>query len=601
MVRAEFVLTAPELLLQYEGRLAELHAGAAQARLHGTAAGLLLAFSVVLFLCLGWYAIVQRAAFWCPVLSAPLVALSGRRYQKQRQARYGMGRLAHFYHQAIARVNGSWVGSGDGGEEFSDTQHVYSNDLNVFGEGSLFELLCTARTGNGKRGLAELLLGAPPVEEILARQEAVRELRGQVKLREKIALLGEFDFSESTRETFAEWLHSPAFTFPRWIRIAAQLTSAVVALLFLGGMSGLIPWIKVAMWMLPPVGFHAIVGLIFRKRVNRMAGLLRSVSGETRVLREGLQLLEATEFHSAGLLQLAERVRDSSKSVKGLERLLNALSERNKEWFYAPSRLLLLGTQISMAIETWRAVNGAGLRIWLDAWAEFEALNALANYAYENPENTFPEFCEGAVFEADALGHPLLPVQRCVRNDIELNGDCRFYVISGSNMSGKSTLLRSIGLNAVLAFAGAPVRARSLHLSRLSLCASLSVVDSLLNGKSKFLAEMDRLRQTLEAAAEGRPVLFLIDEILSGTNSQDRRIATEAVVRTLIERGAVGALSTHDLALTEIAELEGLRGRNVHTGSREGGGPLDFDYVLKPGITTEANALAIARMAGVPV
>ncbi len=168
-------------------------------------------------------------------------------------------------------------------------------------------------------------------------------------------------------------------------------------------------------------------------------------------------------------------------------------------------------------------------------------------------------------------------------------------------MSGKSTLLRSARLNAVLAYAGAPVRARFLRLARMSVCASLSVNDSLLNGKSKFLAEVERLRNMIDSANAAPPVLFLIDEILSGTNSRDRHVAAGAVVRTLIERGAIGAVSTHDLALAEIAEANGIGGMNVHMGSREGGGPLDFDYVLKPGVTTETNALAIARMAGVPI
>jgi DNA mismatch repair ATPase MutS len=252
-----------------------------------------------------------------------------------------------------------------------------------------------------------------------------------------------------------------------------------------------------------------------------------------------------------------------------------------------------------MAIEHWRIEHRTKLRVWLDAWAEFEALNALAHYAYENPENTFPEFSSETRFEAEALGHPLLSSASCVRNDLKLNRDCQFYVVSGSNMSGKSTLLRAIGLNAVLAFAGAPVRARVLKLSRFSVCASLPVVDSLMNGKSKFMAEVDRLRQTIEAAAV-EPVLFLIDEILGGTNSRDRRIAAEAVVRTLVNRGAIGAISTHDLALSEIAASE-LRGENVHTGCRNGSNPMDFDYRLKPGVTNEANALLIARMAGVPI
>jgi DNA mismatch repair ATPase MutS len=187
-----------------------------------------------------------------------------------------------------------------------------------------------------------------------------------------------------------------------------------------------------------------------------------------------------------------------------------------------------------------------------------------------------------------------------VRSDVELNRASRFYIVSGSNMAGKSTLLRAIGLNAILAMAGAPVRARTLRMSRLSVCASIAVVDSLLSGKSKFLSEIDRLRQAIEVS-DSEQVLFLVDEILSGTNSGDRRVAVEAVVRTLVGRGAIGAISTHDLALTEIADDAALGGANVHMGSSGKGDPMDFDYLLKPGVTRETNALAIARMAGVPV
>lgn len=595
-------MISPELLTQYESRLRELHAAAAQARFHGILAGVGLAICIAFFLVLSLYAVRQQVAGWWPPVAVPLVMASGRRYRTGRQTRYRIGRLAHFYHRAVERVKGNWAGSGACGDEFSNPAHVYSSDLNVFGEGSLFELLCTARTAIGKRGLAEFLLTVPALEETRSRQEAVRELRERVDLRERLALLGKSEVLESRWETFEEWLESLPFSFSVHVQITAFVTSATVATLFLGGMSGLIPWATAAIWAIPLAAFHLVAGLIFRKRVNRMSGWLHPLSAETQVLREGLRLLETTQFQSVKLRQLANRVRDGAKSVRRLERLLNALSERNKEWFYAPSRLLLLGTQLCMAIEDWRRENGAALLIWLDTWAEFEALNALANYAFENPENTFPEFsAEDAVFEADSLGHPLLSSESCVRNDIRLNQGCRFYVVSGSNMSGKSTLLRGIGLNAVLAFAGAPVRARALRLSRLSLCASLSVVDSLLNGKSKFLAEMDRLRQTLQATIGGTPVLFLIDEILSGTNSRDRRIASEAVVRTLVERGSIGALSTHDLALSEIADLDELSGMNVHTGSRDGGGPLDFDYFLKPGVSRDSNALEIARMAGVPI
>lgn len=516
-----------------------------------------------------------------------------------------MWRLKRFYDRAVKRVKGDWPGTGFTGEAFHDAAHPYANDLNIFGEGSLFELLCIARSRAGQRTLAQFLLEPPGLDETLARQEAIRELRGRTDLREKAALLGPFEFSDSSWETLVEWLDSPALTFHGGVRLMIFTTSVLLASIVLGGLLAggtLVSWMSWCLWMAPFVVFHALAGLGMRDRVNAAAGLLGAVSVETQVVREGLGLLESQRFQCAKLREIVDSVPNGRAAVRKLERMLYLLNERNREWAYLPSRVLMVGTQLCMAIENWRRQYGAALRLWLDAWAEFEALNALACHAHENPDHTFPELVgsEG-FFEARCIGHPLLPNQSCVRNDVALNRSSRFYVISGSNMSGKSTILRAIGLNAVLALAGAPVRAQALRISQLSVCASIAVVDSLLSGKSKFLAEIDRLRQAIELTSGERPVLFLVDEILSGTNSPDRRAAAEAVVRTLIDRGAIGTLSTHDLSLSEIADDGTLRGANVHMGSRGMGDPMDFDYLLKPGITRETNALAIARMAGVPV
>jgi DNA mismatch repair ATPase MutS len=317
------------------------------------------------------------------------------------------------------------------------------------------------------------------------------------------------------------------------------------------------------------------------------------------LIREGLQLLASEPLAAPKLAALKARVQPAETAIRPLAFWLALLQERAKEWFYLPSLWFLAGTQIALAIESWRLHHRDALRQWLDAWAEFEALNSLACYAYENPEDCWAEMEEGNPhFRAEDLGHPLIPCTACVRNDVSLGDQYRFFVLSGSNMSGKSTRLRSIGIGAVLAFTGAPVRARTLRLTIMRVCASISTVDSLQEGKSRFLAEVERLREMLEGSSAG-PVLFLIDEIFSGTNSPDRRAAADSVVRTLAARGAIGALSTHDVALAGIA-CHG--GANLHMGSREGSGdPLDFDYKLKPGVTTESNALAIARMAGVPV
>jgi hypothetical protein len=591
-------VTIQEVATQYEGRILELQSALAQVRGSHTLAAGVLTVAIGLFLALSLYAIRGQLSFLWPLLPIPVAAASFQRFRKFRRSKSRMWRLKRFYERAVRRVHGDWARSGITGEEFNHPDHVYTADLNVFGEGSIFELLCIARTSIGRRGLANYLLEAPALEETLLRQDAVRELRGRTDLREKVATLGEFEFLESKQATFDDWLSSPRLSFPRPLPWIAAATSALLACIVIAGLLGLVSWTNVGVWITPLIAFHAAVGLLFRDQVNQMADWLRPVSIETRVLRDGLQLLGGEQFQSAKLTQLSEQVHNGSRSIRKLERWLHLLELRNKDiWYYGPSLVLLGGTQLCMAVERWRRQHGESLRVWLQAWAEFEALNALAAYGYENPDNTFPDLTTGpACLQASELGHPLLPRTSCVTNDIDLNRDFPFYIVSGSNMSGKSTLLRAIGLSAVLAFAGAPVQARALRLSGLSIFASLSLVDSLLNGKSKFLAEVDRLRQAIESDVPGRPVLFLVDEIFSGTNSRDRRIAAEAVVRTLVNRGAVGALSTHDLALTEMAGAV-----NVHMGSRNHGDPLDFDYRLKPGVTTETNALAIARMAGVPV
>jgi MutS domain V len=595
-------VTLADVSLQYQQRFREVQSGLARARGRNAAAGVVLAAVVAVILWLAWPVLKGQAPFWRPLLAVPLAIPPVRFYRRYHDEADRLCRVQRFTERALERIDGDWAGSGNSGQEFLDTRHPYAHDLNVFGEGSLFERLSIARTGVGRRGLARYLTQAASIEEIRERQEAVRELAAETELREAVAGLGPFESSQAQWETFTRWLDSPPIAFPPVLRAVLPFTAAAVAALVIGGLVGVLPWITVARGLFPLLAFHAAVGLRFRRQVLGSMERLHLLSAEIQVVREGLELLGSRAFQSARLRRISAEARAGSGSVRKLERLLNALSQRTKEWFYLPFLILAGGTQLSMAIEHWRELHGGALREWLAAWADFEALNALACFAYENPGYSFPEVSEGDPhFEARAAGHPLLPHDGCVLNELDLNRETRCYIISGSNMSGKSTLLRTIGLNAVLALAGAPARASSLRLSRFSVCASLAPPESLAGGKSRFLAEVQRLKQGIELTAGDAPVLFLVDEIFSGTNSSDRRVAAEAVVRTLIDRGAVGALSTHDLALAEIADREGLHGRNVHMGSRPGGSPLDFDYLLKPGVTTEANALAIARMAGVSV
>jgi len=278
------------------------------------------------------------------------------------------------------------------------------------------------------------------------------------------------------------------------------------------------------------------------------------------------------------------------------------LDARRNELFGALAARVLWGTQLAFAIERWRTMYGPALARWLAAVGEIEALCALAGYAYEHPEDPFPEIVEaGPCFEAEGLGHPLIGAQRCVRNDVRLGADCRVFVVSGSNMSGKSTLLRSVGTAAVLAQAGAPVRARRLRLSPLHVGASIRIVDSLQAGTSHFYAEITRLRQLMDLTGRQPPLLFLLDEILHGTNSHDRGIGAEAVIRGFVARGAIGLVTTHDLALARVAEQLAPRAANVHFEDHLENGQMTFDYRMRPGVVQKSNAVALMRAVGLEV
>jgi DNA mismatch repair ATPase MutS len=240
---------------------------------------------------------------------------------------------------------------------------------------------------------------------------------------------------------------------------------------------------------------------------------------------------------------------------------------------------------------------------WLREVGELEAFSALATFAYERPADPFPELVdEGPVFEAEALGHPLIAPTVAVRNDVTLGGaGPRVLIVSGSNMSGKSTLLRTVGVNTVLALAGAPVCARRLRVSPVVLGATLRINDSLQAGKSRFYAELTRLKQIVDRAGGQPPLLFLLDEILHGTNSHDRRIGAEAILRGLVARGAVGLVTTHDLALAEVAAAMAGRAANVHFEDHLEAGVMTFDYRMKPGVVRKSNALELMRAVGLEV
>jgi DNA mismatch repair ATPase MutS len=291
-----------------------------------------------------------------------------------------------------------------------------------------------------------------------------------------------------------------------------------------------------------------------------------------------------------------------SRRMARLAKLIERLDSRDNVFVRLAEIFVLWTPHLAVSVEMWRAQSGAAVRRWLTATGEMEALCSLASHAFEHPEDPFPEFTdEHGLIDATGVCHPLLPEGRAVRNDVRLGGVLRVLIVSGSNMSGKSTLLRTLGVNAVLAQAGATVRARRLRISPLAVGASIRVTDSLQGGVSRFYAEILRLRQILDLTAGKLPVLFLIDEFLHGTNSHDRKIGAGALVHRLTERGAIGLITTHDLALAGIADELTERAANVHFEDHIENGHIHFDYVMRPGVVEKSNAIELMRSVGLEI
>ena len=362
-------------------------------------------------------------------------------------------------------------------------------------------------------------------------------------------------------------------------------------------------------------GYYLLALLIVADRflLGRQRARIRSVLLNTDRPARQLELLAVLvarieqETFDAPLLKAMQaelRAGDqlASQQIRRLQTLLAWMSVRQNLFFVLIDAVVLWTVQFAFAIENWRAANGARLAQWTRILGEFEALNSLATFAYEHPANPFPEILEqGLVLQAEGISHPLLPDRQAIRNDVTLDAATRLYIISGSNMSGKSTLLRTVGVNIVLALAGAPVRATRFTLVPLHLGASLRTQDSLQGGISRFYAEIQRLRQIVDISRDQPPLLFLLDEVLHGTNSHDRRVGAEAVLRSLLREGAVGLLTTHDLTLTQIAADPDLHAVNAHLEDTIVEGKMHFDYHLRPGVVTRSNAIELMRAVGLEV
>jgi hypothetical protein len=556
---------------------------------------------VVAALVAAWWSFGRGAfsAWWLLISVGLFVAIAAYHAGVERR-RLCAGRAVEFYRRGLARIEDRWVGGGQQGERFDTGESLYATDLDLFGRGSLFELLSQARTRMGENMLASWLLVPAAVSTIRERHEAFGELRGRLDLREDVAVLGEDVKAAVHAEALVEWAESPNLLERSWVRWVALLlaVTAVGTAVFWGVTGDKIPFFAVVL-------VEGIVVLRLRQRVQAVLHGAEHALEDLQLLSSLLGRLEREEFKTARLRTIRGRIAshqvEGSTAIARLGTIVQYIYSLDNPVVKALDIPLMYSVQCAFAAEAWRKNHAGAVRLWLDGVGEMEALLSLAAYGYERSGDVFPEFVEGApCFEAEGIGHPLIAAATCVRNDVSVCGERRVLLISGSNMSGKSTLMRAVGLNTVLAMAGAPVRARRLRLTPLQVGASILINDSLQEGSSRFYAEITRLRHICDLAEGGLPVLFLLDELLQGTNSKDRMAGAEGVVQALLERGAIGLISTHDLALTGIGGAAG-RLHNVHLQDEIADGKMKFDYTLRDGVVTKSNGIELMRLIGLKV
>ena len=534
------------------------------------------------------------------LLFGVLAALHHRVFLAEEAARL----RASLSERGVARCTGAWRELPETGARFASPEHLCSPDLDVFGHGSLFQLVDQTSTKSGEEMLADWLSNATDAEAARARQGAVKELAPLIDFREALALEGRRASAEKADPAgFVRWAEEPPLLDKvRWARPFALLLPPLTLALYLLGREEVV---APRLWILSLLA-QALVLALTRKTFGEYFLQLSAVERAAARLGPAFAQLERQGFTHPRLKALVAGTQQGghpvSRTLGRFSRLLSFAELRYNGQVYAVVNTLTLWDVHSLfPLESWRRRHGAQVRAWFEALAEIEALGSLASFAHDRPHFVFPELlADGPAFEAQSLGHPLL--DHPVRNDVSLPGAKAALLITGSNMSGKTTLVRAMGANALLALAGAPVCADALRVSGLRVVTSMRVKDSLERGVSYFYAEVQRLKAVLDAAqaANGR-ALFLLDEILLGTNTRERQIASREVLRLLLATGAIGAVTTHDLSLAELANEKDARVRNVHFRDLLVEGKMGFDYRLREGVVDTTNALKVLKQAGIPV
>ena len=512
--------------------------------------------------------------------------------------------LFKIYDQALKRLAGEWKSFQDTGEDFKDPAHPYSEDLDLFGVSSLFQWINSAKTYRGRTKLKEWLT-EPPVEPatLQRKQEAIKELAVNLAWRHRfMAEAGTTKGSFNSPTRIIDWAKTYDTTYlrPRTVVLARALPIITLTFLLLYFVTD-----RVSYWF-PLVGFLVQTIILFAgKQRGKALEAVYAYKDSIKTYEKMLERFEKRSFKADYLQELKKGLYDRDgkaafQQIKKLSGLAELISNRGNSMFLVINIFTLWDIQCMIALEAWKEKSGSSLGRWVDTIAELEGLASLAIVHFDHEAWTFPEFVsEETGLVASHMGHPLLA--NSTSNDLSIEKHSGILLITGSNMSGKSTLLRTAGINLVLAYAGAPVCASSFRCSRMQIYSCMRVSDNLGENISSFYAELLRIKQIVMATKTQSHIFFLLDEIFKGTNSQDRHAGAKVLIQQLGKAGAMGMVSTHDLELGELERESERRIRNYHFREFYKNDEIHFDYKLRPGISTTRNAMYLIKMAGIDV
>lgn len=503
----------------------------------------------------------------------------------------------------LKRMDGQWHKFKDTGEEFIDHGHPYSWDFDLFGPNSLFQWICTCHTFYGRKLLAEKLCeAANSVGQIRRRQEAIKELAGSVDWRQELELHGVLSDTGSDPHKFLDWS----------CRYEPTFKSGFVVAIFRA-----LPWISFSigsagyLFSGTMVCFAVVYTLQLLLYVLLHAKAIRAIESFQKngpmllAFSRLLRTIENKDFNSEYLKDLKLKFGSEGKPASGvfysLSKILNAAEVRNSPMAHLfANAIMLWDFQCIIRADKLKKNYGRFFGVWIETIGRFEALSSLSVIAFENPQWAFPYVLQDELLlKGEGLGHPLLHHKARITNDFPVHRGGSVAIITGSNMSGKSTFLRTVGINLVLAFAGAPVCASSLCCSPVKIYTSMRVNDDLSARVSTFYAELLRIKKMVEAVRRGENVVFFLDELFRGTNSQDRHDGAVAVLNALSNNKSIGIISTHDLQLCELSRIDDKKFVNYHFREQYKDGSITFDYKLNSGESKTKNAMFLIKMIGI--